>query len=194
MFTVSLIFLFNLLVFIFIFHVGWFDEKSHAHLANEEIFTVAENNTVTGYELNVIDNYHISETKEIFIQESSSDSRPSNLHDLEIDDHQIGRALSSPLFHEREDPATRRRVYQSTDEILSSSQSSTIDHVGTGRPVFDEFPNARENPRLDSESEQTRVFLEQPKEHTSADYRVEIRGHEFQADYDDGQPETRPLT
>ena len=26
-----LIFLFILLIFIFIFHVGWFDEKSHAH-------------------------------------------------------------------------------------------------------------------------------------------------------------------
>ena len=31
LFTVSLIFLDILLIFIFIFHVGWFDEKSHAH-------------------------------------------------------------------------------------------------------------------------------------------------------------------
>ena len=29
--TVSLIFLVILLFFIFIFHMGWFDEKSHAH-------------------------------------------------------------------------------------------------------------------------------------------------------------------
>ena len=66
--------------------------------ANEDLGTLAENYPLTGYEPNDIDNYHISETTEIFIQESSSDSRPSNLHDLEIDDYTIGRALSSPLF------------------------------------------------------------------------------------------------
>ena len=66
--------------------------------ANEELCTLAENNPLTGYEPNVIDNYHISDSTEIFIQESSSDSRPSNLHDLEIGDHTIGRALSSQLF------------------------------------------------------------------------------------------------
>ena len=73
--------------------------------AYEESGTMAENNPLTGYEPNLIDNYHISETTDIFIQESSSDSRSSNLHDLEIDDYTIGRALSSPLFQEREDPA-----------------------------------------------------------------------------------------
>ena len=60
--------------------------------ANEELGTLAENNPLTGYEPNFIDNYQISETTEIFIQESSSDSRPSNLHDLEIDDYTIGSA------------------------------------------------------------------------------------------------------
>ena len=53
---------------------------------------MGENNPLTGYEPNFIDNYQISETTEIFIQESSSDSRPLNLHDLEIDDYTIGRA------------------------------------------------------------------------------------------------------
>ena len=72
---------------------------------------MAENNPLTDYEPNFIDNYHISETTDIFIQESSSDSRPSNLHDLEFDDYTIGRALSSPLFQEREDPASRRQAY-----------------------------------------------------------------------------------
>ena len=103
--------------------------------ANEELGTLAENNPLTGYEPNFIDNYHFSETTEIFIQESSSDSRPSNLHDLEIDDYTIGRALSSPLFtQEREDLASRRRAYHSLDEGLSASQSS---HV-TSQTVF--FP------------------------------------------------------
>ena len=85
--------------------------------ANEELGTLADNNLLTGYEPNIIDNYQISETTEIFIQESSSDSRPSNMHDFEIDDYTIGRALSSPLFtHEREDPASRGQAYHSFDE------------------------------------------------------------------------------
>ena len=43
--------------------------------ANEKFGTVAENNPLTGYEPNFVDNYHISETSDIFIQESSSDSK-----------------------------------------------------------------------------------------------------------------------
>ena len=73
-------------------------------------------------------------TTEILIQESSSDTRPSNFHDSEISDYTIGRALSSPLFtQEGEDPASRRQAYHSPDEGLSSSQSSSVGHVGTGR-------------------------------------------------------------
>ena len=109
--------------------------------ADEESGTMAENNPLTGYETNFIDNYHISETTDIFIQESSSDGNPLNLHDFEFDDYTIGRALSSPLCtQEREDAASRRRAYHSLDESLSSSQSSSfVGHVRTGRPVFNEF-------------------------------------------------------
>ena len=139
--------------------------------ADEELGTMAENNPLTGYEPNFIDNYHISKTTDIFIQESSSDSRPSNLHDLEIDDYTIGRALSSPLFQERGDPASRRQVCHSLDESLLSSQSSSVGHVRTGRLVSDEFgsliSNVRENPRRDSENEQIRSLLERQKRATS---------------------------
>ena len=71
---------------------------------------------------------------------STLHSSPSNLHDLEIDDYTIGRALSSPLFtQEREDPASLRQAYHSPDESLLSSQSLYVGHVGTGRRVSDEF-------------------------------------------------------
>ena len=148
--------------------------------ANEELGTLAENAPLTGHEPNFIDNYQISETTEIFIPNSSSDSRPSNLYDLEIDDYTIGRALSSPLFtQEREDPASGRQVYHSPDESLLSSQSSSVGLVRTGRPLFDEFgsliSNVRENPRRDSENEQIRILLERQKEQTLADYRAEIQ-------------------
>ena len=154
--------------------------------ASEDLGTLSENDPLTGYE---VDNYQISETTEIFIQESSSDSRPSNLHDWEISDYTIGRALSSPLFtQEREDPASRRQACHSLDESLLSSQSLSVGHVRTGRLVFDEFgsliSNVRENPLRESVSEQIRILLERQKEQILTDFRAEIQKHEFQADYD----------
>ena len=72
-------------------------------------------------------------------------------------------------------------------ESLLSSQSLSVGHVRTGRPV-DEFDslisNVRENPSRDSENEQTRILLERQKEQILADYRAEIQKHEFQADCD----------
>ena len=158
--------------------------------ADEKFGTLANNGPLTGYEPNVIDTYQISETTELFIQESSSDSCSSNLHDLEIDDYTVGRALSSPLFtQEREDPASRRQADHSPEESFLSSQSLSVGHVRTGRPVSNEsgslISNVRENPRHNSENEQIRILLERQKEQILADYRAEIQQkHEFQADYD----------
>ena len=131
---------------------------------NEESDSLVNNTPLTGYEPKIFDDYHISETTDIFIQESSSDSRPSNLHDSEISDYTIGRALSSPLFtQEREEPASRRQAYHSPEESLLSSQSLSVGHVRTERLV-DEFDslisNDRENPCRDSENEQIRILLE----------------------------------
>ena len=65
--------------------------KTLRTLANEDLGTLAEYDPLTGYEPN--DN-HISETTtELFIQESSGESRSLNLHDLEFDDFSIGIAL-----------------------------------------------------------------------------------------------------
>ena len=101
--------------------------------ANEQSDSLVNNTHLTGYEPKFFDDYHFSETTEIFIQESSSDSRPSNLHDLEISDYTIGRALSSPLFtQEREEPAGRRQACHSLEESLLSSQSLSVGHVENG--------------------------------------------------------------
>ena len=119
---------------------------------NEESGPLVNNAPLTGYEPNFFDDYQFSKTTEIFIQESSSDTRPSYLHDSEISDYTIGMALSSPLFtQEREDAASRRQACYSPDEGLSSRQSSSVGHVRTGRPVADQFDslilNVKENPR-----------------------------------------------
>ena len=57
---------------------------------------MADNAPLTGYEPNFFDDFHYSETTDIFLQEQSSDTRPSYLHDEEISDDTIGGALSSP--------------------------------------------------------------------------------------------------
>ena len=156
---------------------------------NEESGPLAYNLPPTGYEPNFFDNCHFSETTEVFLQEQSSDTMPSYLHDAEISDETISRALSSPLFNqEREDAASRRQAYHSPDESVLSSQSLSVGHVRTGRPVSDQFDslisNVRENPSRDSENEQIKILLERQKEQILADCQAEIRKHEFQADYD----------
>ena len=134
-------------------------------LANEDLGTLAEYDPLTGYEPNDL---HISETSELYIQESSGEDRSLNSHDLEYDDYTIGMALSSPLFtQEREDDASRRRAYHSLDEGLSSSQSSSVGHR-TGPVVGDQFgsliSNVRENSRGDSENEQIGIHLTRQRE------------------------------
>ena len=148
---------------------------------------MANNAPLTGYEPNFFDDYHFSETTEIFIQESSSDSRPSNLHDAEISDDTIGRALSSPLFtQEREQPAGRRQADHSEESLLSSQTLSVV-HVRTVRLVNELSSlssSVRENPFRDSENEQIRILLERHEEQILADCTAEIQKHGFQADCD----------
>ena len=143
---------------------------------NEDLGTLAEYDPLTGYEPN---DYHISETTEPYIQESTGENGSLNSHDLEYDDYTIGMALSSPLFtQEREDAASRRRAYHSHDESLSSSQSSSVGHRKV-RPVVEQFDslisNVRENPRRSSENEQIMILLERQREQNLADCQAEIQ-------------------
>ena len=144
------------------------EQSSLCGSANEQSVPLVNNAPLTGYGPNFFDDYHFSETTVIFVQESSSDTRPSYLHDSEISDDTIGRALSSPLFtQEREEPAGRAQAYHSPEEILLSSQSLSVGNVRTGRPV-NEFgspsSSVRENPCRDSENEQIRILLERQNE------------------------------
>ena len=152
--------------------------------ANEDLGTLAKYDPLTGYEPK---DYHISETTEQNIQESSGENGSPN--DVEYDDATIGQALSSPQFtQEREDDACRRRAYHSQEEGLSSSLSSSVSHDRTERPVVKPFDShissVREIPSHSSESEQIRILLERQREQILADCQAEIRKHEFQADYD----------
>ena len=76
-------------------------------------------------------------------------------------------SLSSPLFtQEREEPAGRRQAHHSLEESLSPSQSLSVGHVRTGRPVNELSSlssSVRKNPSRDSENEQIRILLERQK-------------------------------
>ena len=90
------------------------------------------------------------------------------MHDSEVTDDTIRRALSSPLLtHEREEPAGLRQAHHSLEESLLPSQSLSVGHVRMGRPVH-EFgsliSNVRGIPCRDSENEQIRILLERQKE------------------------------
>ena len=97
------------------------------------------------------------------------------------------RSLHHLFTQEQEEPAGRRQAYHSPEESLLSSQSLSVGHVRTVRPV-DELSSlsssVRENPCRSSENEQIRILLERQKEQILADCRAEIKKHEFQADYD----------
>ena len=80
----------------------------------------------TGYEPNVLDDFHYSETSAMIFQDESSnlDTEPSYLCDAELDYETIGIAPSSPLLiQEREEPADRRQAYHTYEESLLPAQS-----------------------------------------------------------------------
>ena len=155
---------------------------------NEESGPLNNNAPLTSYEPNFFDDFRYSETTEIFIQKQSSDPRPSYLHAAEISDGTIGRALSSALFtQEREEPAGPGQAYHSLEESLLPSQSLSVGHVRTGRPVHELCSlgsSTRENPSRDSENEQIRILFERQKQQILADCRAEVQKYEFQAVYD----------
>ena len=155
---------------------------------NEESGPLVNNQPPTGYEPKLPDDFHYSETTEIIFREEFEDAVPSYLFDAELDDETIGRALSSPLFiQERAEPANLRQTYHSFEESLLPSQSLSVCHVRTGRPVHELSSlgsSIRENPSRDSENERMRTLLERQKEQILADCRAETQKHEFQADHD----------
>ena len=129
----------------------------------EESCFLAEYTPSTGYEPKLFDDFHYSETTEIFFQGQSSDTVPLYLFDTELDDETIGRALSSPLFiQEQEEPAGRRQACHSFEESLLPAQSLSVCHARTGRPVHELSSlssRSREKPSRDSESERNRILL-----------------------------------
>ena len=83
---------------------------------------------LTGYEPNVLEDFHYPETSADSILKDETgdvDAEPLRSRDAELDDETVGRALSSPLSsQEREEPANRRQAYRTHEESLLPAQSS----------------------------------------------------------------------
>ena len=165
--SLSIFHFFFLILDLYFFSSMWMSSEQDPLCTspNEVSGPLANNLPLTGYEPNFFDGFHFSETTDIFLQDQSSNTRPSYLYDAEINDDTIGRAISSPLFiQEREEPANRRQAYHSFDESLLPSQSFSVCHVSTGRPVeLSSLSSCREKPSRDSENEQIRILLERQK-------------------------------
>ena len=96
-----------------------------------------KNHPPTGYEPNFLD-FQYTETNDMTFQEESVDKEadPSYSCGAELDDETIGKGLSSPLSHEREEPANLRQAYHFNEESFEPTQSFFA-HSRTVRPVHD---------------------------------------------------------
>ena len=143
---------------------------------------------LTGYEPNVLDDFHYSETSAMIFQDESGDrdTEPSYLCDSELDNETIGKALSSPLFfQERGESADRRQAYHFDEESLLPAQA-LFALSRTVRPVHElsSLSSCREKPCREMENERIRILLDRQKEQILAEVRTETQKHEFQADSD----------
>ena len=137
-------------------------------LPNEESGPLAENTPLTGYEPKLPDDFHYSETTEIFFRDESSDAVPSYLLDAELSDETIGKGLSSPLFiQEREEPAIRRQAHHSHEESLLPAQSFFA-NTSTGRPVYELRSSQERKSSREMENEKIRILLKDKKKRANS--------------------------
>ena len=126
--------------------------------SNEESGFLANNTPLTGYEPNLFDDYHNSETIEIFLQEQSSDTRPRTC--------MTRRSVAERSLHHCSLRSEKNQ--RAVDKLITllkkvcCPQSLSVCDVRTGRPGSDQFdsliPNVRENPCRNSENEQKSRF------------------------------------
>ena len=142
---------------------------------------MAKTTSSTGYEPDVIDNFDYSVTSETFLQEQSSDTMPSYLHDAELSDETIGKALSSPLFtQEREASASLLQAFTHKEKACFNVHSQFFSKYGETRRL-DVTKRGKSNQELDNC--QFRIILEREKEQLLAEAKSEILRHEYRTDH-----------
>ena len=131
----------------------------------------------TGYEPTAC---HLMETGVESLTESLTQQQiPEQrfLEDVDYDD-----AALEEMLHN----AHREHVYHSQREGLSVGLSSSSVSERTGRPVVERTgrPVVERGQELNTEHAQIRTLLDRQKEQILAECQVEIKKHEFQANYD----------
>ena len=121
-------------------------------------------------------------------ESGDKDTLPSYLCDAELDDETIGKALSSPLLiQEREEPADRRQALSLLRRKFVANSVIFRPLKNGERPVRELSSLSscsREKSSREMENETIRILFRRQKEQILADFRAEIRKHEFQADSD----------
>ena len=137
-----------------------------------------------GKEPKLLENFDHPETSAIVYQDESGDkdAEPSHSCDAELDDENIGKALSSPLFiQEREEPANLRQACHSQEESLLPAHSF-FEHTRTGRPVHELSSCQKRKSSREMENERIRILFERQKEQILAEVGTDIQKHEVQSD------------
>ena len=149
--------------------------------------TLADNNPLTSYEPNILDDFHCSETNEVVFQEDSceKDTEPSYLRDAELDDETIGKALSSPhhcSFRSETNQRTEDKLITLMKKVCC--QLSPFSHTQERGDPCTNLLRVNENPVAKWKTKESGFSLKDKKEQILSDVRTEIQKHEFQADSD----------
>ena len=142
---------------------------------------------LTGYEPNVTDDFHYSETSAMLFQDESGDmdTEPSYLCYADLDDEIIGiSAVFTTVYS-----GARRTSEPETSLSLSSrkfvvSAVLSFAHARAGRPVHELSSCQKRKSSREMENERIRILLERQKEQILAEVRTVFKKHEFQADSD----------
>ena len=97
----------------------------------EESGPLDENTPFTRYEPKLPDDFHYSETTEIFFRDESSDTVPSYLFDAELDDETIGHCS----FRSEKNQRTVDKLITLLKKVCCQLSHFSVCHSRTVRPV-----------------------------------------------------------
>ena len=127
----------------------------------EESGPLAENAPLTSYEPNILDDFHYSETTEIFFQGNPATRCPRTcLTRNSTTRPSAERSLHHCSFRSEKNQRTEDKLITQLKKSLLPAQSLSVCHARTGRPELSSLSSrSREKSSRDSENEQIRILL-----------------------------------
>ena len=147
---------------------------------------MAKNDPLTGYEPNVLDDFHYSETSAMIFQDESGDIDTEHSYscDAELDDEIIEkRYVHHCSFTSEKNQRTGDKLVTLMKKVCC--QLSPFSHTQVrGGPVYELSSCQKRKSSREMENERIRILIERQKKQILAEVRSEIQKHEFQADSD----------